>query len=301
MLRPENSPGNTTSIRTMVSPGSPIAGTKDACLIQIYPPGLGAGVRRILSDAPITIGRAHDCEIYVDDESTSRYHTRIDVCPDGYWVSDLDSTNGTYVNDAPATRHLLQNGDHLNVGNYIFRYLSGGNVENDYHEEIYRLTITDALTRVHNKRYLMESLERELGRSQRYKRSLALFIFDLDHFKRINDERGHVCGDHALCTLAGLAKTVVRESELLARYGGEEFVVVLPETSLEYAYEVAERLRRLVEQERFVFAGDPFQLTISIGVAATVGESPLTAAQLIEKADEKLYEAKRAGRNRVMA
>src|SRR5262249_43190695 len=153
-----------------------------------------------------------------------------EVSPGGVTVADLGSTNGTFLNDALVARAPLKDGDYLRVGNCIYRFLAGGNVEADYHEEIYRLTITDGLTQTHNKRYLLEFLDRELARSQRHTRPLSLVLFDIDRFKAINDELGHLAGDHVLRELAACVKAAVRREELFARYGGEEFAVVLPET-----------------------------------------------------------------------
>src|SRR5260370_40606226 len=136
--------------------------------------------------------------------------------------------NGTFVNNEPASDRKLEDGDYLRVGNCIYRFLSGGNVEADYHEEIYRLTIIDALTEIHNKRYLMEFLDRELARSARYHRPLTLILFDIDRFKAINDAHGHLGGDFTLRELAACVKSVVRKEELFARYGGQAVGVLLP-------------------------------------------------------------------------
>jgi diguanylate cyclase (GGDEF)-like protein len=124
-------------------------------------------------------------------------------------------------------------------------------------------------------------------------------MFDIDRFKTVNDEQGHLCGDHVLRELAGRLRGVVRAEELLARYGGEEFAVVLPECGQEDALEVGERLRQLVEQQAFSFDGLALPLTISVGVANIQGGEPVSPTELLERADEKLYEAKRLGRNRV--
>src|SRR5207245_1914294 len=119
----------------------------------------------------------------------------------------------------------------VRFGNLIFRYLASSNVEAQYHEEIYRLTIMDALTGIHNQRYLLDFLERELARSLRYSRPLGLIMFDLDRFKTINDELGHLAGDFTLRELVPCIQNSIRREELFARYGGEEFAVVLPETT----------------------------------------------------------------------
>jgi diguanylate cyclase (GGDEF)-like protein len=253
------------------------------------------------SSAPMLIGRGADCAIHIDDHSVSRKHARVEPTPEGYCAIDLGSTNGTYVNDVPVDRQLLDDGDYLRVGNCIYRFLAGGNIEAEYHEEIYRLAIIDGLTEIPNKRYLYEFLSRELARAQRHQRPLSVIMFDLDHFKAVNDEMGHLCGDHVLRELAGRLKAVVRADELLARYGGEEFSAVLPDCTREEAAVVAERLRQLVCERPFCFDGSELPITISLGVGCTQGGELVSPSQLLERADGKLYEAKRGGRNRVVS
>src|SRR6266404_4640513 len=160
------------------------------------------GQRYALNSNPLVLGRGEDCEIRINDHSVSRRHARIEPQNDSFFAVDLQSTNGTFVNDMPTTRTKLKDGDYLRIGNCIYRFLTGGNVEAEYHEEIYRLTTIDALTEIHNKRYLMEFLDRELSRSSRYHRPLAIIMFDLDRFKSINDDLGHLGGDFTLRELA---------------------------------------------------------------------------------------------------
>jgi diguanylate cyclase (GGDEF)-like protein len=286
---------------TLVAIPRPLISTtnRQACLVHIYPTGPGMGSRYMLADTRLTLGRDNDCDICLSDLSVSRHHARIQPGMDGYYVVDLQSTNGTFVNDKPASMCKLKDGDYLRFGNWIFRYLTGGNVEADYHEEIYRLTIIDALTGVHNKRYLLDFLDRELARSARHRRPLSMGMLDIDHFKVINDQMGHLAGDYALRELAIMVKEAIRREELFARYGGEEFVIVWPETNREGAVQIGERLRELVEKHTFGFEGRTFSVTISMGIGSTTGEDSLTPTDLIRRADEKLYAAKQAGRNRV--
>src|SRR5262249_13397683 len=157
----------------------------------------------------------------------------------------------------------------------------------------------DALTEIHNKRYLLEFLDRELVRATRHRRPLSLVLLDIDHFKTVNDRLGHLAGDYALRELAGRVKTNVRLDELFARYGGEEFALVRPETTTEGAAQLAERVRRVVEEGPFHFEGEAFPVTISLGVATTLGRDGMKPAELIQMADAKLYQAKSEGRNRV--
>jgi diguanylate cyclase (GGDEF)-like protein len=285
----------------VTAPARPVSITnRNACLVHIYPTGPGMGARYTLADAPLVIGRGSDCDIRISDHSVSRRHARINPGADGYYALDLQSTNGTFVNDVAASMCKLRDGDYLRIGNCIYRFLTGGNVETEYHEEIYRLTIIDALTDIHNKRYLLEFLDRELARSERYNRPLSLLMLDIDRFKAINDELGHLGGDFALRELAGRIKGNIRKEELFARYGGEEFAVVLPETTAEGAAALGERLRRVVESQPFRYEEKTLHLTISLGVATTTGDAPLTPHDLIRQADDKLFQAKNEGRNRVV-
>jgi diguanylate cyclase (GGDEF)-like protein len=286
----------------VTAPERPISATcRDACLVHIYPTGPGMATRYPLGNTPLIIGRGSDCDIRINDHSVSRRHARVQPGAEGPYVVDLQSTNGTFVNDTPASMYRLKDGDYLRVGNCIYRFLAGGNVEAEYHEEIYRLTIIDGLTEIHNKRYLVEFLDRELARSARYHRPLSLILFDIDLFKAVNDAHGHLGGDYTLRELATRIKSVIRKEELFARYGGEEFVIVLPESTLEAATIVGERVRSMVENTALQFDSKSFSITISLGVACTLGDATLTPTELIRQADEKLYEAKRAGRNRVVA
>ncbi len=284
----------------IAAPCRPVSATnRNACLVHIYPTGPNMGMRYALGERPLSVGRASDCEIRINDNSVSRRHARIQPGNDGYYAVDLQSTNGTYVNYLPAYMHKLKDGDYLRIGNCIYRFLIGGNVEAEYHEEIYRLTIMDGLTEIHNKRYFLEFLDRELSRSSRYDRPLSLIMIDLDCFKAINDELGHLGGDFTLRDLAARIKGSIRKDELFARFGGEEFAVVLPETDLEGAVQVGERLVRSVNELPFQFENRTYPVTISAGVFMTRGELEMTPAEMIRRADEKLFQAKHEGRNRV--
>jgi two-component system cell cycle response regulator len=202
------------------------------------------------------------------------------------------------VNNVPVTDAKLSDGDYLRIGNCIYRFLEGGNIEAEYHEEIYRLTVQDGLTGLHNRRSLTEYLDRELSRAERHQRPLSLALFDIDRFKAINDGCGHLAGDTILRELAAILRPVVRKDEMLARYGGEEFVMVLPETPVECAVTACERLRQTVAAHPFTYDGKQIPVTVSIGVAVN-GANADTPELLLKAADARLYEAKSLGRNRV--
>jgi diguanylate cyclase (GGDEF)-like protein len=271
------------------------------CLVVIYTkePTL-LGRRFVLDSSPIRIGRGAENHIVLEGDSVSRRHAHFEQRSGAWWCVDDGSTNGSYVNDEQIMREArMGNGDRIKIGPTIFKFLSGQDVEAQYHEEIYRMTIIDGLTQVHVKRYLLEALDKELMRARRHQRELSFLMIDIDHFKKINDVHGHLAGDFVLKELARIVQGRIRRDEVFARYGGEEFAIVLPETNLEGAKALADGLREKVEQSRFVFQNESISVTISIGVAV-LGEADRTSQDLIKHSDQKLYEAKRAGRNQVI-
>jgi two-component system cell cycle response regulator len=166
------------------------------------------------------------------------------------------------------------------------------------HQEAQRLSTTDALTGLWTFRYLSMSLGREIERSTRFERPLAVLMLDLDHFKQVNDSHGHARGDAVLRELAQRVQEQIREVDTFARYGGEEFVVVLPETTMDGATQLADRICHAVSREPFVTEGEePLDVTVSVGVAAFPDHGS-SAATLMRSADKALYIAKNAGRNR---
>ncbi|MBI4954285.1 MAG: GGDEF domain-containing protein [Myxococcales bacterium] len=295
-----------TRVTQIVRPGAEGVDEEDGnrtdCLVVIYTkePTL-LGKRFVLEKSPTRVGRGSDNDIVLDGDSVSRRHAHIEKRAKQWLVLDDGSTNGTYCNDEQVQRELvLRNGDRVKIGATIFKYLSGADVEAQYHEEIYRLTIVDGLTQCYNKRYLLEALERELIRGRRHGRDLAVLMFDIDFFKRINDMHGHLAGDFVLKEIARLVHARIRRDEVFARYGGEEFAIVLPETPLVGALELGERLRAQIEEFVFVFQQERIRVTISVGAALLI-EEDRAANDLLKRADEKLYEAKNSGRNKVCA
>jgi diguanylate cyclase (GGDEF)-like protein len=268
-----------------------------AGLVLIYGTELG---KRYPLHGEVSIGRDETNGVVVDLPGISRHHARICRQGESWLVADLDSTNGTYINGTEIGREeQLASGDLIKLGSAIFKFIAGNDIEAQFYEEIYRLTILDGLTRLHNKRYLHEFLDREIARSRRHHRPLSLAILDIDHFKQLNDTYGHVAGDYVLEGMSRLIQQYVRREQLLARFGGEEFALVLPETDLEQARSACEKMRRLVEQASFEFDGDELRTSVSIGVATLEGR--VSPEQLLKAADDELLRAKRCGRNRVIA
>jgi two-component system, cell cycle response regulator len=270
--------------------------TRDACLVVIYGDDLG---RRVpLGNEPCIVGRSSKCDVQIDQESVSRNHCRVSYNGKQYAIRDLGSTNGTYVNDELVDEVNLRDGDQIKVGRTIMKFITGGNIEASYHEEIYRLMTVDGLTEVHNKRFFHEMLEREASRSQRYERTFCIVLFDIDHFKKINDTFGHLAGDAVLRQLGVIVRGRVRRDDIVARVGGEEFAILLPEVGATGGVEAARKLRASIEDATFQFEGTVIPVTISLGVAEWK-PGVADAQELMKIADEKLYEAKRTGRNRV--
>lgn len=267
----------------------------DACLVVIYGSDLG---RRVpLTQQAFEIGRASRSDMSIDQESVSRQHARITRATDGsFRIMDLGSTNGTYVNDAAVNDAKLHDGDKIKIGRSILKFMMGENVEASYHEEIYRLMTVDGLTQLHNKRFFTETLEREVNRARRYERPLALLLFDIDHFKRKNDEFGHVAGDAVLRQLALEVQPKLRRDDIFARVGGEEFAILLPELPVEAARATGERVRRIVEAAKFAFDGVDIPCTVSVGLAH-LDASMTSPADFYRAADSALYRAKQEGRN----
>jgi two-component system, cell cycle response regulator len=171
----------------------------------------------------------------------------------------------------------------------------------DANTQIERLSVTDPLLGIFNRRYLHERLPVEAVRTRRYGQSLSVVMADLDHFKTINDTYGHQAGDAVLQHAVTLARRALRQSDWMARYGGEEFVIVLPDTPLLGAYAAAERMRRMFAETAVELANTQLVVTASFGVATIDGVAPSNddGEALLRQADKALYESKRAGRNRV--
>ena len=280
----------------------PPTGSGEACLVNLHPPGPDIGRRIPLANQQYIVGRDSEAGFVVSRSSVSRQHARLYTDDGGnWWVEDLKSTNGTFVNEQRLVAcQMLVDADQVRFGDAIYKFLAGSNIESAYHEAIHNMAIQDGMTGIHNKRYFMEFLDREIAVASRHGHPLTLVMFDVDHFKKVNDGFGHLAGDAVLKDLAGRIRPRIRREDLFARYGGEEFACVLPSTALPGGIVFAEHLRSLIEERPCVFDGRSIPFTISVGVTTLHRETGVDPTSLIKRADDNLYAAKRNGRNRVV-
>lgn len=188
----------------------------------------------------------------------------------------------------------------MRIGNTIFKFLSRNNIEQAYHEELFRLAKIDGLTEIYNQRHFADSLDNELERAKRYNRELSLLMIDIDHFKKVNDSFGHRAGDYILKKLADIFVKRSRRVDYVCRYGGEEFSIILPEVDIMGAFKFANTLKESVAAHKFNFENEDIAITISVGVS-DIMEGIQSTEELIETADRRLYLAKKMGRNRVVS
>jgi len=259
--------------------------------------------RVIALDGPeLRIGRRGSSGLVIDDEGLSRSHARISQADGAYRVEDLGSSNGTYVNGVRVDKLVLGDGMVLQLGPRVcFRFSLTDGREEELLRRLYEASVRDALTGDYNRHYLGERLSAELAYAARHNSQLSIVMFDVDHFKRVNDQHGHLVGDAVLRTVAGAAERLLRQEDLLARYGGEEFLVLLRGVALEGAERAGERLREAVEASVTPTDTGPLRVTVSVGCASLACAERLDAEALIAVADRRLYAAKAAGRNRVVA
>ncbi|MEP3482477.1 MAG: GGDEF domain-containing protein [Fuerstiella sp.] len=279
------------------------------CLLQIHPLKVSDNLKN-LPAGPMTIGRESSCGLCLPDSSVSRQHAVIEESDGQYSISDLNSTNGISVNEQRVASCVLTAGDRIQVGGFIFKFLSTNHIEMQYHEAVYSMMTRDGLTGTLNKRSFLDHIHREFHRAVHRHEHLSLILFDIDHFKSVNDNHGHLAGDDVLKEIGTRISTVIAEHDIFARYGGEEFAILLPTTTGDEAMEIAERCRAIVCAHPFSTSAGPLPIRISAGVAdvaemqflatnASAEECVFDEANLVDEADQKLYEAKRSGRNRV--
>lgn len=272
---------------------------KRPCLIMIKGDFIGE-VYELDKDVTM-IGRSDDIDLVVSDTSMSRRHAMIVNRHDGFHISDLGSTNGTFVNKRPVEGAVsLKEGDKVTLGLVTFKFSYQDEDDTEYHMMLRNMAIKDGLTRIYNRRHFEEALCKEADYNRRNQSGLALVMFDIDHFKDINDNYGHPAGDYILKHLAQLIEHEARGYDVFARLGGEEFVFMLRGATTDAAVALAERVRKVVEGHVFRYDDLALRVTISLGVAVWDGDDSIAGAdELVEMADRQLYIAKNGGRNRI--
>ncbi len=264
--------------------------------------GVHAGQIHLLGRDAFRIGRHPKNELRVEDTGISRCHACIEWEDGGHAIRDLDSRNGTFVGGAPVTRKKLVDGDRIQLGPRVgFRYSVTDSSHNELLQRLYESSTRDALTGAYNRKHFEERLATEVAYGLRHNAETSLVLFDIDHFKRINDSYGHQTGDAVLRHVAATAVRRLRTEDVLARFGGEEFAVILRGTSRLGAGLVAERLRTLIAALPAIVDNQPIPVTISAGCASLECCAERSGHQLIAAADRRLYRAKNGGRNRVVA
>ncbi len=192
-------------------------------------------------------------------------------------------------------------GDKLLIGTRLyFKFCYQDSVEQNYQQNLFRAANIDSLTQLYNKKFFIDVLSKEFSFSRRNNQPLSLLMLDLDYFKKINDSFGHIAGDLVLKSIGQYLLKHLRLENISCRYGGEEFAIILRNVAGDIAHTIAERLRKAIEMEKIVFRGKPIQVTVSIGIATLEGNNFNTIEDLIQYADERLYEAKEQGRNRTI-
>lgn len=248
------------------------------------------------------LGRHPDNQACIDDDGISRFHARISVDGEKYWVEDLGSSNGTYINGRRVTSCELNNGDTLNLGPRVsFRFSSATAHEERVLKQLYESSVRDPLTGAFNRHYFSSQLSSEVAYAARHDTPLSVVLLDIDFFKKVNDTHGHLGGDAALVHLTNVFAKGLRTEDLLARYGGEEFVILLRGISVERAAAVADRLRVSLESQSVVHGETRFNVTASFGCASLTCCQGAAPDVLLETADRRLYRAKESGRNRVIS
>jgi diguanylate cyclase (GGDEF)-like protein len=250
----------------------------------------------------LSMGRAQENLLRLDEPEISRQHARVDISEDGQgaWIRDMGSTNGIFINGRKVDAHrqaiLLQPGDVIRVGGHAFKLKCLDALDRQYHEGVVIQTTVDALTGVSTRSTLLHQLEKHYELARRHGRSLSLILADLDHFKQINDSFGHAGGDQVLRRFGGILLGRLRGSDHVGRIGGEEFLMVLPETTASLALSVAEQLRANLERETIEYQGQVISATCSLGVAE-LDLAENNSGSLLARADAALYRAKANGRN----
>lgn len=287
-----------TDIKAALSTAEKEAGQKPAALLVV-----GGELNGTIFDLnrPIqVVGRNPDTDIPLDFQGISRHHFKLTMAEDEVVLEDMGSKNGTFLNNKKTEGpHRLSKGDIIKIGSIALKYLPKGDPERLTYDKLSREANTDRHTGCYNKAYFNNAIELQVKKSKITGDPLSLIIFDLDHFKKLNDGFGHDAGDYVLKDVAQVIRMHgIREGDIFARYGGEEFVIILPKTNIKQAFEIAERLRKLVELHNFIYEQKKLPVTASVGVA-DYRQGVITGTDLFKRADEAVYKSKEGGRNQV--
>ncbi|PYS51889.1 MAG: hypothetical protein DMF68_02835 [Acidobacteria bacterium] len=262
----------------------------------------------------VILGRALEADVRVNDARASRLHARITTERDDstgfarYRITDLGSTNGTIVNGQLITDVLLQDGDKIVIGEHLLRFDMLDEIDREFQRHIHRLLVHDELTGLLTSKSFFSELRREAARAEAESRPFCVLMMDLDHFKQVNDNYGHLVGNQTLEEVGGVIMRSLRAGDVAARFGGEEFAAFLLDAQYAQGVVAAERVRAGVEEHLFAakrhgsaeLEDRTLRITISIGVSAFPDDAQ-DPIELVELADTALYRAKRGGRNRVCA
>lgn len=285
-----------------IGPVQPGPGLRDGAVV-VEMSGADAGRVHILTGTAMTIGRGAGCTLQIDDATLSRLHARVERVGLHWSIVDVESRNGTFVNHLRVTRHSLVHGDRIRLASGVrlqFQVTSADEAE--VLIRLYEASVRDGLTGAYNRRHLQERLDSEVAYAARRHSEVCVLILDLDHFKAVNDNHGHLAGDEVLRAVVRLIMKLLRVEDFVARYGGEEFVVLARGIPLDGALALAERLRRAIANLEIPFDGKVLRVTVSVGAATYLGcQADPTVAHLLAQADAALYQAKEGGRNCVVA
>lgn len=256
------------------------------------------GMTYAIRDEVIAIGRTATLDIPIDDENVSRRHAEITFDGSSVKIKDLDSTNGTFVNSQRITDTILHDGDLILIGRVLFKFIRSSSIENRFFDQMYALATTDFLTGIFNRQHIISRLESEFARSRRYNRPLSVLLYDIDHFKHVNDSFGHLAGDQLLMESSRLIGKSVRNQDYYGRFGGDEFMIICPETDLNNTVLLAQRLVQVLAKWSYSYQSRKLDFNISIGLAA-LSDEMRSAVDLIAKADTLMYRSKQRGRNHI--
>jgi two-component system, cell cycle response regulator len=302
MSRDSRKPPSSLSPSTLVELVPPAADRSRGVLMVIG----GTQTGRVLPLAvgpSVTIGRSSGATHRVDEPSVSGIHVRVIRSGPEYILADEQATNGTFVNSVRLTEPArLKDGDRIQLGPVlVLRFTLVDEAEERSLKMVYESAHRDGLTGVFNRKHLEERLVAELAYAERHAKELSVVLLDLDHFKKINDEYGHLAGDQVLRVMGTVLMRGSRAEDIVARYGGEEFILVVRDVSAERAVALAERARVAIAQAKIEHNGRVLSVTASAGVASVscCGDKP-SRETLLRLTDQRLYRAKQAGRNCVV-